>query len=379
LLLAGKGFVFRSGFLQQVVMREHQTLWSARRVALVAALCVAAIVAVSPARAEGADAWTAIEIGGQVSQRGAAGSWQPVVRGSTLADGAWLRIGADGKLVLSRRKDTITASPSSEFQLPPDASAGSGFSILQTLGTLLFRVEHTPDRRFEVDAPYLAAVVKGTVFTVSARDTGDSVHVAEGAVEVTTRAAHEVVLIRPGQTATAPSSGGSLSITGGQSPALPPRRSETRDPGTEATGSAAAGDKTGDARYAARSDHGTVEITRTLGEKSLDIAALTKGLLDGGGQGSAHKLLASAAPAEHGVADRVGDAAGGNSNAAGGNSNAAGGNPNAGGGNANAAGGNPNAGGSNANAAGGNPNAAGGNANASAHAAANKANGHAKH
>jgi hypothetical protein len=357
-------------------MGAHRTLWAARRVALVVVLCVVTIGA--SARAEGADAWTAIEIGGQVSQRGPDGGWQPVVRGSTLADGARLRIGADGKLVLSRRKDTITASPSSEFQLPPDASVASGFSILQTLGTLLFRVEHTPGRRFEVDAPYLAAVVKGTVFTVSARDTGDSVHVAEGAVEVTTRAAHEVAVIRPGQTAAVTSSGGGLSITGGQNPVQEPRRREAKDPAAEAKGSTSvdAGDKAGEPRHSLRSDRGAIEITRTLGEEHLDIAALSKGLLDGGGEGSTRKLLANAAPAEHGAAVRD---AGGNPNAAGGNPNAAGGNPNAAGGNPNAAGGNPNAAGGNPNPAGGNPNAAGGNANAAAQAAAGKANGHAKH
>jgi hypothetical protein len=339
-------------------MIEHQTFWTAQRAAAAAAFCLVASLVASPARAETIDAWTAVEIGGQVSQR-SDGSWQPVARGSTLADGAWLRIGADGKLVLSHRKDTITASPGSEFQLPHDAGPASGFSILQTLGTLLFRIEHTPGRRFEVDAPYLAAVVKGTVFTVSAGDTGNSVHVAEGAVEVTTRVAHEVALIRPGQTAAVASSGGALSITGGLNPAqVPLRRSETKDPKVDAKGPTAdAVDKLGEPQ------HGRREITRTLGDEHLDIAVLTKGLLDGGGQGPARRLLAHAGAAEQ-TADGVADAPAGNSNAAGGNSNVASSNPNAAGSSSNAAGGNPNAAGGNPNAAGGNPNAAGGNSNA---------------
>src|SRR5690242_3347434 len=108
-------------------MIEHQTRSSMRHVALAAALSLVVGLAASPVWAESADAWTVVELGGEVSQRGTDGSWQTLVRGTALADGAWLRIGTDGKLVLSHRKDTITAAPGSEFQLPHDSSAAGGF------------------------------------------------------------------------------------------------------------------------------------------------------------------------------------------------------------------------------------------------------------
>jgi hypothetical protein len=50
-----------------------------------------------------------------------------------------------------------------------------------------------------VDTPYLAAVVKGTTFTVSVGATGASVHVHEGAVEVATNDRRQSILTRTGQ------------------------------------------------------------------------------------------------------------------------------------------------------------------------------------
>jgi hypothetical protein len=346
-------------------IRSESVIRSMLRIALAVVLCSAP----GSAFAEGAGEWLATGVNGSVSQRGADGNWRQVEQGSTLADGARVTTGPDGKLVLSRRQDTVTVSPNSDFELPRDG----GPSFLQTLGTLLFRIEHTPGRRFEVDAPYLAAVVKGTVFTVSASATGNSVHVADGAVEVTTSLNHEISLVRPGQTAVVSASGRNMSIMGGRDQ---PRRSDGIDPGT---------------RREAGTDHGAQAITRTLGEEHLTIRAATKGLIGDGDGASDHGRVArtvlgqpvgaaaggdgDAAAANSNSPGANPDAAGANPNAAGGNPNAAGGNPNAAGGNPNAAGGNPNAFGGNPNAAAGNPNAAAGNAVA----AANNAKGLAKH
>ena len=342
--------------------------------ALVAILCAGP----GSAWADGTGAWVATQASGSVSESGADGHWQSVVAGSTLTDGAHVKTGPDGKLVLSHRQDTVTASPNSEFELPRDGEAGVGPSVLETLGTLLFRIEHTPQRRFEVDAPYLAAVVKGTVFTVSVGADGNAVHVAEGAVEVTTRLGKEVALIRPGQTAVVSPSGRDMSIMGGQGRGETPRRSESDDRGGQ--------------REARKS---AFAITRTLGEEHLDVPAASKGLLESGGPVPGRKRVAATASggsdaagqASVDGADRGGGSSGNASaeanTSAGGNDNGAGGgNPNAAGGNPNAAGGNPNAASGNPNAAGGNPNAAGGNANAAAGqaiAAANKAKSHGKH
>ena len=300
-------------------MHKYSTLPSLRWTVFVVILCTAS----GSAFADDADAWVAAEASGSVGQSGTDGSWHPVVSGDALVDGAHVRTGSDGKLVLSHHQDTVTVSPNSEFALPRGGEAAMGPNVLQQLGTLLFRVEHTPGRHFEVDAPYLAAVVKGTVFTVSAGASGNSVHVAEGAVEVTARLTRDVALIRPGQTAVVPPSGRDMSIVDGQRPnGGPSRRSEGGDPVAP--------------RGAGR-DKNAPALTRTLGEEHLDVHAASNGLLDRGFETSSQKRVATTAVGLSDGTDAV-NADGTD----GGNASAADGNPNAGGGNATAAGGNPN-------------------------------------
>ena len=58
------------------------------------------------------------------------------------------------------------------MRIAPSASGGGIVAqILQTLGTLLFRVERNgppPTREFRVRTPYHTATVKGTVFAITA-------------------------------------------------------------------------------------------------------------------------------------------------------------------------------------------------------------------
>jgi hypothetical protein len=90
----------------------------------------------------------------------------------------------------------------------------SGPSILQKLGTLLFRIEKRSPTQyqnvstgqpkistFNVETPYLAAVIKGTVFSVNVSQQGSALHVTEGLVETISIATGERGLVAPGQTA----------------------------------------------------------------------------------------------------------------------------------------------------------------------------------
>ena len=224
--------------------------------------------------------WVVVESRGDVTQQTADGAL-PVAPGATLAEGAPTRTGADGTLVIAHGNDRVTVSANSAFVLPSGVDPATGPSVFETLGTLLFKVEHMPGRRFEVDTPYLAAVVKGTVFTVSVESTTHMVHVAEGAVEVTASASHHAVLVRPGQTATLASPNGTPSVIDGRSPAAPDGKSERED--------APRDDKRSEATPTPDSvmpdttaDRRTLRLTRTLGDQTLDVAALTNGLVKAG-------------------------------------------------------------------------------------------------
>jgi hypothetical protein len=76
-------------------------------------------------------------------------------------------------------------------------------------------VEKRNVKHFEVETPYLAAVVKGTQFSVTVSATGTRVDVRRGQVEVSDFKSGQIAQVMPGQTATSFTHGKSgLSLTG---------------------------------------------------------------------------------------------------------------------------------------------------------------------
>ena len=103
---------------------------------------------------------------------------------TSLAPGDVVMTGATGRATLSRGADYIVVAPQSELRLPAEAQPGGFTRVVQRLGTMLFKVKHTGVPHFAVDTPMLAAVVKGTTFTVIVDKDRSAVQVIEGAVQV---------------------------------------------------------------------------------------------------------------------------------------------------------------------------------------------------
>jgi hypothetical protein len=257
-------------------MHNHRRARPARNAALFIAVGLLALVA-PKAAAQDPTRWVVAASQGDATQQAADGAALPVAAGAVLAEGVSVRTGADGQLVVAHGNDRMTVSANSAFTIPRDADPATGPSILQTLGTLLFKVEHTPGRRFEVDTPYLAAVVKGTVFTVSIESGAQIVHVAQGAVEVSAALSHDAVLVRPGQTATLSSPSGTPAIIDGHRSSAEPDGKSTH--GDERTNAA---DDLDSAAPSKTADAGAERLTRTLGKRPLDLSALTNGLVKSG-------------------------------------------------------------------------------------------------
>src|SRR4051812_18512180 len=164
---------------------------------------IAAIAAVllgsTSAHAQSAS-WTISEASGRVVIRDGAGD-HAGARGAAVQAGATVMTGPSARAVLVRGKDFVTLSANARMRLPEAAKAGGLFQMIQEWGNALFRIEHRKDPHFAVQAPYLAAVVKGTTFSVTVTREGSSVQVIEGAVEAATAdgGAHE--LVRPGAVA----------------------------------------------------------------------------------------------------------------------------------------------------------------------------------
>jgi hypothetical protein len=119
-----------------------------------------------------------------------------------LKPGDVIRTGRNGRVLLVRGEETILVSPNSVIGLPSDKKDGMSTTILQQAGSILLEVEKRNVKHFEVETPYLAAVVKGTHFSVTVNAASTSVNVERGQVEVSDFKTGQIAQILPGQTAT---------------------------------------------------------------------------------------------------------------------------------------------------------------------------------
>ena len=204
--------------------------------------------------------------------------------GIKVDSGDVIKTGATGHVVLARGDERITVSPSSEMGLPVENSGPFATQILQNLGTILLKVQKQPNQHFEVKTPFMAAVVKGTTFTVSVSDAGAAVHVVEGAVQVADLSGRQVQLVRPGQTATRGTSvNAPVDVSGvNVAPASETRKAESAP---DATGSASpqnvekGANAIGLDNRAAKSKG--VKVAVALGSVDLDLGNATGGLMQG--------------------------------------------------------------------------------------------------
>jgi hypothetical protein len=132
------------------------------------------------------------------------GRSRPATRGALLSGGSIVATAQRARAVLVRGRDYVIVSPASRVRVPTAAQGGSRglIQMITEAGTAMFRIEHRATPHFAVQTPYLAAVVKGTIFTVTVGEAGASVQVTEGAVEVSTADGGAAEMIRPGMIAT---------------------------------------------------------------------------------------------------------------------------------------------------------------------------------
>lgn len=242
------------------------------------------------------------------------GQTRPVTRGMLLASGSVVASNSGGRAVLVSGRDYVVLSPSSRVRLPgaPARVIPAGSPTMATMtqviseaGTALYRIEHRATPHFRVQTPYLAAVVKGTVFSVTVNRTGASVQVTQGAVEVSTVDGGAAELVRPGMVAMVRAGDlRELTIHGDVNRSI--RSNGTPQPGVATVPVADAG------RYDGPAD-ASVEIAAPVREDPVSLADATDGLVSG--QAGANLALADVRDgvhpgAGHGGADNSGNAHG---------------------------------------------------------------------
>lgn len=164
------------------------------RLALSLALLAGALA--SPALA---DDWQAVKLRGQVFEL-VDGQWLRLERNHIISDSRVIRTAGNGHVVLQRDAETITLSPNTQIQIF-DAEGRRYTTVQQQSGAITVEAEVQNVEHFAVQTQFMAAVVKGTRFTVTVDDDGGEVKVQRGRVAVEDRSDRSHVTVGAGQSA----------------------------------------------------------------------------------------------------------------------------------------------------------------------------------
>jgi len=298
-----------------------------------------------------AEEWQVAKATGEVWVTSTTAQLVSLTTASVLRPGEKIQTGKNGRALLTRGSETILIAPNSLIGLPAPQTSERATTILHQAGSIVLEVEKRNAEHFEVETPFLAALVKGTRFKVDVGQHGADVRVLSGSVNVSAFKSGQFALISAGQEARVAAFGrGSLTL-GGSGPIGPVLKGEPRSPTLQRvpvpgkgfslpraanTGPVPAGVPSNVAKL-----DGQVRIVAPIGAGKLNIQTLTKGLARSGdgARAGGHGERSQEAPTvwdttgpglgkQYGV---TGNGAGGNSgNGNGGNANS---NVNAGSGN----------------------------------------------
>ena len=261
-----------------------------RLVPQVSRLLAAAFVLASASTAFAADdgAWTVSKSSGEVWLTSTGAEPASLKQEELLKPGDTVRTGRNGRVLLKRGEETMLISPNSVVGMPAQKAEGLSTTIVQQAGSILLEVEKRNVKHFEVETPYLAAVVKGTQFRVTVNAGSTSVDVIRGQVEVADFRSGQIAQVMPGQHATAFTHGKlGLSLSGSgtfspiehgkpRAPTVEPvnvRRAGLSTPITTANGTVTQR-QTG--AHTARP--GVTRISSSMGEVRLNFHRVTHGL-----------------------------------------------------------------------------------------------------
>jgi hypothetical protein len=184
------------------------------KLALIGQLAIAVSLACTGASAQEAQ-WQVHRSSGEVWVASPGVQKAALTPAAVLKPGDYIRTGQNGRALLVRGTESILISPNSAVGLPKEKTGGLSTTILQESGSILLDVEKRSEKHFEVETPYLVAVVKGTQFRVSVDDRESKVEVVSGQVEVAELKSGKFALVLPGQSAAVAINGGpGLSLSG---------------------------------------------------------------------------------------------------------------------------------------------------------------------
>jgi FecR-like protein len=263
-----------------------------RLVHQISKLLVAAFVLTTASTAFAADdgAWTVSKSSGEVWLTSSGAQPASLRQEELLKPGDTVRTGRNGRVLLRRGEETMLISPNSVVGMPTESKEGLSTTIVQQAGSVLLEVEKRNVKHFEVETPYLAAVVKGTQFRVTINAGSTSVDVIRGQVEVADFRSGQIAQVMPGQHATTFTEGKVGLSLSGSGTFNPIEQGKPRAPGVErihvprgglsAPTNAANGTGTQPSRQAGMNSAkpGVTRISSSMGEVRLNFHRVTHGL-----------------------------------------------------------------------------------------------------
>jgi FecR protein len=255
--------------------------------ALAAAFFLAA--ASSAFAADGGD-WIVSKSSGEVWLAGSGVQQASLQQEDVLKPGDTVRTGRNGRALLTRGDEAILIAPNSVVGVPIEKKEGLSTTIVQKAGSILLDVEKRNVKHFEVETPYLAAVVKGTQFRVTINAGKTSVDVIRGQVEVSDFKTGQIAQVMAGQHATAFASGKTGLSLGGAGVLAPIEQGRPRAPSVDRTPvprggftamrSAANGQGVQPSRQSGVHlvRPGVTRISSSIGEVRLNVHRVTHGL-----------------------------------------------------------------------------------------------------
>ncbi|MBU1307565.1 MAG: FecR family protein [Alphaproteobacteria bacterium] len=173
---------------------------------------IALTIAATLPGAAWADDWQVAKLRGAAAEL-VDGSWRPIHRGDVISDDRAVQTLDGGRLSLRRGRETIDLGPNTAIRIK-DRDGQQYTTVNQYFGTVEVEAEVRDVKHFAVVTPMLAAVVKGTRFTVTSGEHSAGVSVQRGQVAVEDSDTGQSVLLAKDQSATTTDEGGPLEVSG---------------------------------------------------------------------------------------------------------------------------------------------------------------------
>jgi len=172
-----------------------------------AVLCLFLTSLAGAASASG-EAWVAAKTTTQVAYTLDKSTWIPLKRGMAVPNTAWISTGPRGRLQLVRGSESIAFQPNTLAAIITKGRDSSRKTeVVQQIGEISLEIEKRQRPHTTVQTPFLAAVVKGTQFTVKVGRANAAVAVERGLVQVTSFNSGERSDLGAGQGASVDASG----------------------------------------------------------------------------------------------------------------------------------------------------------------------------